>query len=120
VAPSSAPEAGPLVSQLPLYSQILILEQCLQAHTEAIVKYPVARKLHQEARTVYANEPLLAVANSYVDQNTLHLASSSTWQLPSAKMLDGKRKPRKEHYLPVPGENLEKAMLSLLTPKTRA
>jgi hypothetical protein len=80
-------------------------EQCLQAHTEAIVKYLAAMKLHQE---VNGQDPWtwLAVANSYLEQNPVDLA-----QLPCATMPDGKRK---KHYL----EQLRTAELERLHSKT--
>jgi hypothetical protein len=83
-------------------------EQCLQAHTEAIVKYLAARMLHQEAKAVDGKEPWtwLAVANSYLEQNPVDLA-----QLPCAMMPDGKRK---EHYL----EPLRTAELECIHVKT--
>jgi hypothetical protein len=61
-------------------------EQFLQAHTEAIVKYLAARKLHQEANAADGKDlwTWLAVANSYLEQNPVDLAL-----LPCATMPDG-------------------------------
>ena len=55
-------------------------EQCLQAHTEAIVKYLAARNLHQEARIVNGQDPwtLLAVTKSYLEQNPVDLLNFLT------------------------------------------
>jgi hypothetical protein len=80
-------------------------EQCLQAHTEAIMKYLAARRLNQEAAIVNKGTnpwTWLAVAISYIEQHPVELA-----RLLSATTPNGERK---EHYV----EQLRRAELARL------